>query len=271
LTTHNNLVLVAFSFLFTFNIAISNVSLYDFFPPSPSHTSESTTNHTYSAHVSIPFHQILRSLCPLFTLLLSRLLLRRTYPLTTYLSLLPLTLGVALATYGDYTFTTLGFALTLLGVIFASLKTVLTNALMTGSLRLPALELLLRMSPLAAVQSLAMAWATGEMGAFGTHLNLLSSSSLPLASSYPRGSLFLSLLGNGILAFLLNISSFATNRAAGALTLTVAGNLKQCATVSLGIVLFNVQVGAVNGIGMAVTLAGAAWYSKVELDTKGRR
>jgi len=53
--------------------------------------------------------------------------------------------------------------------------------------------------------------------------------------------------------------------------LTVAGNLKQCATVLLGIVLFNVQVGAVNGIGMVVTLAGAAWYSKVELDTKGRR
>jgi len=145
---------------------------------------------------------------------------------------------------------------------------------MTGSLRLPALELLLRMSPLAAIQSLAMARVTGETGALGAHLALLSTpTSSPAASttSHPYATLFLSLLGNGILAFLLNISSFATNRAAGALTLTVAGNLKQCATVLLGIVLFNVQVGAVNGIGMVVTLAGAAWYSKVELDTKGRR
>jgi hypothetical protein len=153
-------------------------------------------------------------------------------------------------------------------VVLASLKTVLTNALMTGSLRLPALELLLRMSPLAALQSLAMAWATGEMGAFAARLGRLSASS---SSTYPYLAVSLSLLGNGTLAFLLNISSFATNRATGALTLTVAGNLKQCTTVLLGIVLFNVQVGVVNGIGMVVTLAGAAWYSKVELDTKGRR
>jgi len=172
-------------------------------------------NYPSSAHVSIPFHQILRSLCPLFTLLLSRLLLSRHYPPSTYLSLLPLTLGVALATYGDYTFTTLGFFLTLLGVVLASLKTVLTNALMTGSLRLPALELLLRMSPLAAVQSLAMARVTGEMGAFGAHLSLLSTPTSLAAStttSHPYATLLLSLLGNGILAFLLNISSFATNR-----------------------------------------------------------
>ena len=181
-------------------------------------------NYPSSAHVSIPFHQILRSLCPLFTLLLSRLLLRRSYPPSTYLSLLPLTLGVALATYGDYTFTTLGFLLTILGVVLASLKTVLTNALMTGSLRLPALELLLRMSPLAAIQSIAMARVTGETGAFVAHLGLLSTPTSSLAAStttsHPHATLFLSLLGNGILAFLLNISSFATNRAAGALTLT---------------------------------------------------
>jgi len=48
LTTRESLVLTAFSFLFTLNIAISNVSL---------------------AAVSVPFHQIMRSTCPVATIL----------------------------------------------------------------------------------------------------------------------------------------------------------------------------------------------------------
>jgi hypothetical protein len=66
----------------------------------------------------------------------------------------------------------------------------------------------------------------------------------------------------------LNIVSFQTNKVAGALTISVCGNVKQALTILLGIVLFHVQVGALNAFGMLVTLAGAAWYSKVELDNK---
>jgi 1,4-dihydroxy-2-naphthoate octaprenyltransferase len=46
----------------------------------------------------------------------------RAYPIDTYLSLIPIILGVALATYGDYYFTPTGFFLTLLGVILAAIK-----------------------------------------------------------------------------------------------------------------------------------------------------
>lgn len=49
LTSRENLTLVAFSVLFTFNIAFSNVSL---------------------ALVSVPFHQIMRSTCPIVTILI---------------------------------------------------------------------------------------------------------------------------------------------------------------------------------------------------------
>ena len=41
-------------------------------------------------------------------------------------------------------------------------------------------------------------------------------------------------------------------------------------TILLGIVLFNVTVGVWNGLGMLMTLMGAAIYSKVELDSKGK-
>ena len=50
--------------------------------------------------------------------------------------------------------------------------------------------------------------------------------------------------------------------------MTVCGNVKQVLTVLLGIVLFNVKVGGMNGLGMLIALGGAAYYSKVELNKK---
>jgi hypothetical protein len=62
------MVLVAFSVLFTVNIAISNVSL---------------------AMVSVPFHQIVRSTTPVATILIYRWL-GRSYGIMTYVSLIPM-------------------------------------------------------------------------------------------------------------------------------------------------------------------------------------
>jgi hypothetical protein len=72
--------------------------------------------------VSIPFHQIMRSTCPVFTVLIYRVRYDRTYARETYLSLVPVVLGVGLATYGDYYFTVAGFVLTLVGVLLAAVK-----------------------------------------------------------------------------------------------------------------------------------------------------
>ena len=217
--------------------------------------------HVPRKMVSVPFHQIMRSTCPIITILIYRIFHSRTYSEKTYLSLLPVVFGVGLTTYGDYYFTRIGFFLTLLGVILSSLKTVLSNQLLTGRLALSALEILLRMSPLAALQSLLYAVITGEVSTF---LEWLVQGQF----EFPE-ALFLA--GNGQLAFLLNISSFYTNKIAGALTVTVCANLKQCLTVLLGILLFDVKVGLWNGAGMLMTLFGAAIYSKVELESKGKR
>ncbi|CZR54534.1 related to glucose-6-phosphate/phosphate translocator [Phialocephala subalpina] len=267
LSSREHVTLVLFSFLFTINIAISNVSL---------------------AMVSMPFHQIMRSTTPIFTILIYRVRFKRSYSMKVYLSLIPIVLGVGLATYGDYYFTTIGFILTLLGVILAAVKvylpTVITNRIMTGPLALSPLEILFRMSPLAFIQALAYSHISGELSSFSDCLtsSAIRLSSLPNInttnpSSYfttlplPSSQLLLALLGNGLLAFVLNISSFSTNKNTGALTMTVCGNVKQCLTILLGIMVFGVEVSLLNGVGMAVTLVGAAWYSFVELGGRGKR
>lgn len=224
--------------------------------------------------VSIPFHQVVRATTPLFIILIYRALYGRTFSTATYLSLIPVVLGMSIATYGDLTYTRAGFLMTFLGVLLAALKTIVTNRMLTGRLALSPLEVLFRMSPLACMQSLVIASLQGELD---QPFDLLKQSwlenSIPVTKDTPFSTrsmhtLALVLLGNGTLAFMLNVSSFRTNKLAGALTMTVCANIKQCLTIVLGIVLFGTVVTTVNLCGIFVTLVGGAIYSFVELRSK---
>ena len=205
--------------------------------------------------MTVPFHQVMRSSCPVVTVLIYRTAFGRSYQTQTYLTMIPLILGVGLATFGDYSCTLGGFVITLLGVVLASTKTVVTNRLMTGSLALSPLELLTRMSPLAAVQCFIYAITNGELQ------EVLSVSRTGTMST----TFLIAVLGNSAVACLLNGVSFQTNKLAGALTMSICGNLKQCLTIVLGITLFNIQLTPLNALGLVIAGGGAAWYSVVEL------
>jgi len=208
--------------------------------------------------VSVPFHQTLRASCPLFTVCIYRLVYGRKYSTLTQISLIPIIFGVSLATYGDYDYTIAGLILTLLGVFLAAVKTIATNRIMTGPLALPALEVLFRMAPLASLQSFAMAYLSNETTALAIGMQ---------GAGLPK-HLVLIVCGNGLAALLLNLGSFQTNKLVGALTLTVCANVKQCLTILIGIMIFDVKVSVINGFGMAVTAVGAACFSMVEVRSK---
>lgn len=77
LETQENLVLVAFSSLYTINIAVSNLSLN---------------------LVTVPFHQVVRATTPLFAIALGAVMLKKRTSRRTVISLVPVVLGVAFAT-----------------------------------------------------------------------------------------------------------------------------------------------------------------------------
>ena len=130
---------------------------------------------------------------------------------------------------------------------------------MTGSLKLHPLDILFRMSPLAAFQSLLMAWWKEEL----MHATI----QFPSVDALFQGVGIL-LLVNASLAFLQNISSFHTNKVAGAVTISVCANVKQCLVVLLAISTFYTRVGMLSGIGMAVALSSSAWYSWIQLQER---
>ncbi|KAL8779393.1 MAG: hypothetical protein Q9213_006961 [Squamulea squamosa] len=201
--------------------------------------------------MDVPLHQTVRAMTPVFTVAIYRFIFHGVYGTDTYISLAPVILGVMLASYGDLNATVLGFVMTMLGTILAAVKTVTTNRLQTAGLHLGALELLYRMSPIACMQSLAVAYICGEFDGFD--VRTLDSASLSI------------LLVNGAIAFGLNVASFEANKRSGALTMTIAANIKQVLTIVLSIALWHIPVGMMNAYGITLTLVGGAWYGRVEL------
>lgn len=230
----DQLVLAAFSVLYTVNIAVSNISM---------------------GMVSLPFHQIVRAMGPAVTVLLELAILRKHRSNRVYLSLVPVCLGVALTSAGELDFTWLGAAMTALGVVLACWKQIATNQLLVGSLKLHPLDLLWRMSLFSAIQCAVISSLNGEVvGAHG-YMDKIE------AGSQSQTFLF-HMSTNAVLAFLINYVSFGAAPIIGPLGISVAANVKQVMVIILAIFMFGFKMTLFNAIGVPVTLLGGIWYSR---------
>ncbi|KZP22201.1 TPT-domain-containing protein [Athelia psychrophila] len=262
ITGKEEVVLAAFSILYSVNIVVSNVSLQ---------------------LVTVPFHQVVRAATPIFTIALSASLLGSMSSSGKLISMVPVIVGVALATYGDYYFTTWGLLLTLLGTFLAALKTVFTNVIQSPTLtplsriasrspssplsfllpprlNLHSLDLITRMAPLAFIQCIFYAYLSGEL----ERVRHLSAHEMTVAKAG-------ALLVNGCLAFALNVVSFSACSRVGAVGMSVAGNVKQVLTILSAVGIFDLTITKTNAWGITLTLVGGAWYAVVEYREKRRR
>lgn len=221
--------LFLFSVVFNINIVLSTTSL---------------------SLVSVALHQVTRAAVPVSTALIAMVLQGKRFSARVWATLVPITLGVVLATKGDLSYTTTGLVLCILGTLCASLKGVLTNLFMVGSIKLHPLDLLQYMALFSAIQLVAYLVLSGRV--WSLHAYLLEHGTTTLATV---------LLVNGVGAFLLNYVSFTANKKSSPLTMTVAGCVKQMCTILLSILVFQTEVTFLNALGIGISTIGMSLYS----------
>jgi drug/metabolite transporter (DMT)-like permease len=222
--------LFLYSFLFSINIVFGNLSI---------------------KYASVSLVQVFRAIVPGITMLLSYFILGKRYTLMAVSSLIPICAGVMLTVTGEIDLTWLGLFYTVVGLLLSCLKVVLCNKFLDGY-DLNPLDLLARLSPYAFLQTMVLVYFSGEwdglMEKWDTMFEL---------------GVFVSIVGSGVLAWLMNVTNFFTNQKTSPITLTVGGNVKQILTIIISIIIFKNVVTGTGALGIAVTIFGAGIYSYV--------
>ena len=191
--------------------------------------------------MTIQLHQAVRATTPVLTIMIQRLFIGTRRSRSVYISLVPVVVGVILATKGEYQTTKLGIALTFMGVASSAMKTVVTDQFMETS---SALHLLHQTSGPACIYAFLAALTSGELMAY-----------LSLTSRAQWQGTIAQLLINGTCAFALNVASFVADKNIGALILMVVANVKQAATVLIAVTIWGTRMELIQALGVALTFA----------------
>ena len=112
--------------------------------------------------VSVNFNQVMRALVPAIVMAISMLFLGKKYSSSRKWAVVPIIIGVGLTFYGEMHFTAIGSFYTILCVLLAAAKAVMSGELLTGDMKLHPIDLVNKMCPLALIQTAFLCVISGE-------------------------------------------------------------------------------------------------------------
>eukprot|EP00752_Nemacystus_decipiens_P009258 g8271.t1 len=231
--------LIAFSVVFSLNISVGNIS---------------------SSMVPVAFNQVMRSLVPVIVMVIGTQMFGKSFSRARKLAVVPIMVGVMMACYGDMgTFGVAGVLVTVFMAVMSGMKNVLSGEMLTGDIKMPPLQLLSRMAPLALVQMAVSAFAFGETADLASHWDDLKG-----------GSVLYVVLATGIGSFSLNLCSLQANKVTSPLTLSIMANVKQVLIIAFGTIYFKDPTSTLNKIGFVVVVAASTHYSLLSVKERKR-
>jgi solute carrier family 35 protein E1 len=228
-----------------------------------------------SATQKIPVSLVhtIKGLSPLFTVFAYRALFNIRYPVATYVSLIPLTIGVMLACSASFKGNLVGILYALLAAIIFVTQNIWSKRLFneaakaeaegeyTRSKKLDKLNLLCYSSGLAFLLT-APIWLWSE--GFGLISDLLADGTLELSdkAKIDHGRLTLEFLFNGTFHFGQNIIAFVLLSITSPVTYSVASLIKRVFVVVVAIIWFRNPTTRVQAVGILLTFLGLYLYDR---------
>ncbi|XP_029802901.1 solute carrier family 35 member E2A [Suricata suricatta] len=206
-------------------------------------------------NVAVSFAETVKSSAPVFTVIMSRMVLGEYTGLLVNLSLLPVMGGLALCTATEISFNVLGFSAALSTNVMDCLQNVFSKKLLSGDkYRFSAAELQFYTSA-AAVAMLVPAWV------FFLDLPVIGRSGKSF--SYSQDVVLL-LLMDGVLFHLQSVTAYALMGKISPVTFSVASTVKHALSIWLSVIVFGNRVTSLSAVGTILVTAGVLLYNKAK-------
>jgi solute carrier family 35, member E1 len=232
---------------------------------------------TATALIPVSLVHTIKGLSPLFTVLAYRLIFNVRYSVYTYLSLIPLTVGVILACSVEFSGNLKGVICAFIAALVFVSQNIFSKKLFNEAARAEAdalppsqshpkkldkLNLLCYCSTLAFFLTFPLwLWTEG----FPILTDLLSSGRVPLSekpNSLDHGRLLLEFIFNGIFHFGQNIIAFVLLSMVSPVTYSVASLIKRVFVIVIAIVWFRQSTTRIQALGICLTFLGLYLYDR---------
>lgn len=208
-------------------------------------------------NVAVSFAETVKSSAPIFTVIMSRLILGEYTGLWVNLSLFPVMAGLALCTATELSFNMLGFSAALSTNIMDCLQNVFSKKLLSGDTYKFSPPELQFYTSAAAVVMLIPAWVF-----------LLD---LPQKgrSLFLNQDVLLLLLFDGALFHLQSVTAYALMGRISPVTFSVASTVKHALSVWLSVIVFSNHVTLLSAVGTIIVFIGVFLYNKARQLQRG--
>ncbi|KAK6472322.1 solute carrier family 35 member E2A-like isoform X1 [Huso huso] len=205
-------------------------------------------------NVAVSFAETVKSSAPIFTVIMSRLILGEYTGLWVNLSLFPVMAGLALVhRYMEISFNMLGFSAALSTNIMDCLQNVFSKKLLSGDKYKFSPPELQFYTSAAAVIMLIPAWI------FLMDIPVIGKSGRSFNFSQ---DILLLLLFDGVLFHLQSVTAYALMGRISPVTFSVASTVKHALSIWLSIIVFSNSITALSAVGTVLVIIGVMLYNK---------
>ncbi|CAI0374897.1 unnamed protein product [Linum tenue] len=205
-------------------------------------------------YLPVSFNQAVGATTPFFTAVFAYLMTFKREAWVTYFALVPVVIGVVIASGGEPGFHLFGFIMCISATAARAFKSVLQGILLSSDgEKLNSMNLLLYMSPIA-VFVLVPAVIVMEPDVLN----------YTLALGRRDKFMWLLLILNSSLAYSANLTNFLVTKHTSALTLQVLGNAKGAVAVVISIFIFRNPVTFIGIGGYTITVLGVVAYGETK-------
>jgi solute carrier family 35 protein E1 len=212
----------------------------------------SISSHISIWRVPVSYAHTVKAVMPLFTVLLSIIIMKERFTLSVYISLLPIVGGVMLATVTELSFDMLGLVAALFSTLCFALQNIYSKKCMRET-RIHHLRLLLVISQFCCL-FLFPVWMYTDVWQIITNLHKVQH----------LAWLLLGLPLSGFLAFAQNMVAFTVISIISPVSYSVANVTKRIVVISTSLLMLQNPVTFYNVCGMSIAMSGVGLYNLVK-------